>query len=112
MSFFGHPEAVARSAVMYTLLGSCRRQGINPFDYLKDLFTRLPSSRITGIKQSRPQSGPGHVRRGPRKLRNVLDSKKWASGSSTHRLLINRPSTETVLVHKILVPIHPNTTAR
>jgi hypothetical protein len=45
--FFGHPEAGERSAVIYTLLGSCRRHGINPFDYLKDLFTRLPAAKIT-----------------------------------------------------------------
>ena len=32
--FVGHPEAGERSAVIYTLLGSCRRHGINPFDYL------------------------------------------------------------------------------
>ncbi len=31
--FFGHPEAGERSAVIYTLLGSCRRHGVNPFDY-------------------------------------------------------------------------------
>jgi hypothetical protein len=36
------------------LLGSCRRHGINPFDYLKDLFTRLPSAKVTEIKQSTP----------------------------------------------------------
>jgi hypothetical protein len=52
--FVGHPEAGERSAVIYTLLGSCRRHGINPFDYLKDLFTRLPSAKITGIKQFTP----------------------------------------------------------
>jgi transposase len=52
--FIGHPEAGKRSAVIYTLLGSCRRQGINPFDYLKDLFTRLPAAKITQIKQFTP----------------------------------------------------------
>jgi len=52
--FIGHPEAGERSAVIYTLLGSCRRLGINPFDYLKDLFTRLPAAKITQIKQSTP----------------------------------------------------------
>ncbi|MGD0253451.1 MAG: transposase domain-containing protein [Verrucomicrobiota bacterium] len=40
--------------MIYTLLGSCRRHGINPFDYLKDLFTRLPAARITEIKQFTP----------------------------------------------------------
>jgi transposase len=52
--FFGHPEAGERSAVIYTLLGSCRRHGLNPFDYLKDLFTRLPSAKITQIKEFTP----------------------------------------------------------
>jgi hypothetical protein len=40
--------------VIYTLLGSCRRQGINPFAYLKDLFTRLPAAKITQIKEFMP----------------------------------------------------------
>jgi hypothetical protein len=52
--FVGHPEAGERSAVIYTLLGSCRRHGINPFDYLKDLFTRLPAAKITQIKDFTP----------------------------------------------------------
>jgi hypothetical protein len=37
-----------------TLLGSCRRHGINPFDYLKDLFTRLPAAKITHIQEFTP----------------------------------------------------------
>ncbi|MGO8931194.1 MAG: IS66 family transposase [Limisphaerales bacterium] len=52
--FIGHPEAGERSAVIYSLLGNCRRHGINPFDYLKDLFTRLPAAKITQIKDFTP----------------------------------------------------------
>ena len=52
--FFGHPEAGERSAVIYTLLGSCRRHGVHPFDYLKDLFTRLPAAKITQINEFTP----------------------------------------------------------
>ena len=52
--FVGHPEAGERSAVIYTLLGSCRRHGINPFDYLKDLFTRLPAAKISQIREFTP----------------------------------------------------------
>jgi transposase len=52
--FIGHPKAGERSAVIYTLLGSCRRHGINPFDYLKDLFTRLPAAKITEIRAFTP----------------------------------------------------------
>jgi len=41
-------------AVIYTPLGSCRRHKITPFDYLKDLFARLPAAKITQIRQSTP----------------------------------------------------------
>lgn len=52
--FIGHPEAGERSAVIYTLLGSCWRHGVNPFDHLKDVFTRLPAAKITQIKEFTP----------------------------------------------------------
>jgi hypothetical protein len=48
--FVGHPQAGERRAVIYTLLGSCRRHGLNPFNCLKDLFTRLPAAKITETK--------------------------------------------------------------
>jgi hypothetical protein len=54
--FIGHPDAGERSAVIYTLLGSCRRHGVTPFDYLKDLFTRLPAAKISQIKDFAPMA--------------------------------------------------------
>jgi hypothetical protein len=63
--FVGYPEAGERSAVIYTLLGSCRRQGVNPFDYLKDLFTRLPSAKITEIKKFTPSEWAGSCQTRP-----------------------------------------------
>ena len=41
--FIGHPEAGARSAIIYTLLACCKRRGINPQEYLRDVLTRLPT---------------------------------------------------------------------
>ena len=41
--FFGHPDAGQRSAIIYTLLESCKRHGINPQEYLHDVLLRLPS---------------------------------------------------------------------
>lgn len=41
--FIGHPEAGERSAILYTLLENCKRLGINPEEYLRDVLTRLPS---------------------------------------------------------------------
>lgn len=45
--FIGHPEAGWRSAVIYTVIASCRRRGIDPWQYLSDVLKRLP-----GMKQS------------------------------------------------------------
>jgi transposase len=52
--FIGHPEAGQRSAVIYSVLGSCRRLGINPAEYLQDLFERLPKARTSEIKSLTP----------------------------------------------------------
>ena len=63
--FKGHPEAGERSAVIYTLLGSCRRHDLNSFDCLKDLFTRLPSAKITEIKRFTPSEWAGSCQTRP-----------------------------------------------
>jgi transposase len=47
--FLGHPEAGWRSAVIYSILISCRRRGINPQDYLTDVLRRLPSMRALEV---------------------------------------------------------------
>jgi transposase len=52
--FIGHPEAGQRSAVIYSVLGSCRRLGINPAEYLQDLFERLPKAKTSEIKALTP----------------------------------------------------------
>jgi len=52
--FIGHPQAGWRSAVIYSLLLSCRRRGINPQSYLSDVLNRLPSTKITEIHQLLP----------------------------------------------------------
>ena len=41
--FIGRPEAGDRSAILYSIIASCRRYGINPHEYLRDVLTRLPS---------------------------------------------------------------------
>lgn len=45
--FIGHPEAGWRSAVIYSVIVSCRRRGIDPWLYMRDVLSRLP-----GMKQS------------------------------------------------------------
>jgi S1-C subfamily serine protease len=45
--------------VIYTLLGSCRRHGVNLFDHLQNLFTRLPGAMITQIQEFTPAARAG-----------------------------------------------------
>jgi hypothetical protein len=40
--FMGDADAGERGAILYTLIESCRRRGIDPYTYLKDVLTRLP----------------------------------------------------------------------
>jgi transposase len=41
--FVGDADAGDRGAILYTVIESCRRRRIDPFAYLKDVLTRLPS---------------------------------------------------------------------
>ena len=41
--FIGHPDAGEHSAIIYSIVGSCRRHGIDPLAYLRDVLTRLPA---------------------------------------------------------------------
>lgn len=52
--FIGHPDAGWRSAVIYSLIVSCRRRGINPQEYLTDVLRRLPAMNITQIAELLP----------------------------------------------------------
>lgn len=53
--FIGHPDAGWRSAVIYSLIVSCRRRGINPQEYLTDVLRRLPAMKITEIEALLPE---------------------------------------------------------
>jgi transposase len=52
--FIGHPQAGWRSAVIYSILISCRRRGLNPEEYLTDVLARLPSTKINQIHSLLP----------------------------------------------------------
>jgi transposase len=53
--FIGHPDAGWRSAVIYTLIQSCRRYGINPQEYLTDVLGRLPSMTAKQVRELVPE---------------------------------------------------------
>src|SRR4029078_493323 len=54
--FAGSHEAAARSAILYSLLGTCKLHQINPFIWLRDILQRLPSHPINKINELPPQN--------------------------------------------------------
>jgi transposase len=52
--FFGSEEAGQRSAVIYTLIENCRRHGVEPYTYLKDVLERLPRTTNHEVGQLTP----------------------------------------------------------
>lgn len=41
--FVGHPDAGQRSAIVYSIVISCQRRGVDPLAYLRDVLRRLPT---------------------------------------------------------------------
>ena len=54
--FIGAAEAGERSAIVYTIVESCRRREIDPYAYLRDVFTRLPYLTNRQIGQVTPEA--------------------------------------------------------
>ena len=54
--FIGHPQAGWRSAVIYSIIQSCRRRGIDPHEYLTDVLGRLPGMKNTQIDCLLPEN--------------------------------------------------------
>jgi transposase len=52
--FIGHPEAGWRSAVIYSVIVSCRRRGIDPWQYLREVLQRLPTMKQSEISSVLP----------------------------------------------------------
>lgn len=52
--FIGAEGAGWKSAVLYSIIESCRRRGIEPYTYLKDVLTRLPSMTNWQIPELTP----------------------------------------------------------
>lgn len=52
--FAGSDEGGRRAAIIYSILETCKQNGINAFDYLKDVLTRLPTAKQSEIKNLTP----------------------------------------------------------
>ncbi len=54
--FIGTAEAGQRGAILYTIIESCRRRGIDPHAYLRDVLTRLPTMTNWQVKDVTPEA--------------------------------------------------------
>lgn len=54
--FIGEAEAGQHSAIIYSIIESCRRRGIDPQAYLRDVLTRLPRMTSWQIKDITPEA--------------------------------------------------------
>ena len=52
--FCGSHDAAQRTAILYSLLGTCKLHGINPYDWLHDVLKRLPTCKTKDIKELLP----------------------------------------------------------
>jgi len=61
--FCGNDEAARHTAVIYSLLGSCRLCGINPTEWLTDVLERLPDHSILKLHELLPCNWKPNQRR-------------------------------------------------
>jgi transposase len=53
--FAGSHDAAQRSAVLYSLLGTCKLHGVNPYDWLVDVLERVATHPINRVNELLPQ---------------------------------------------------------
>ena len=61
--FIGDADAGQRGAILYTLIENCRRCGIDPYAYLRDVLTKLPTLTNWQIKDVTPEAYAKALRR-------------------------------------------------
>jgi hypothetical protein len=54
--FIGEATVGDRGAILYTVIESCRRRGLDPYGYLREVLTRLPQMTNRQIPQITPEA--------------------------------------------------------
>lgn len=54
--FAGSPEGAQRAALFYSLFGTCKIHGINPFEYLTDVLNRINDTKMSDLGQLLPMN--------------------------------------------------------
>jgi transposase len=54
--FAGSHEGAKRAAMLYSLLETCKKCGVNPFEWLKDVLERLPNHPVNKLENLLPHN--------------------------------------------------------
>ena len=54
--FAGSHQAAQRAAMFYSFFGTCRKNNINPFNWLKDVLERIPTHKANKLSELLPQN--------------------------------------------------------
>lgn len=54
--FAGSHEGAVRAAMLYSFMGTCKKNNVNPFEWLKDVLTRIPDHHANKLDQLLPQN--------------------------------------------------------
>jgi len=54
--FVGEADAGQRGAIVYTIIECCRRRGIDPYTYLRDVLSRLPHMTNHQVPEVTPEA--------------------------------------------------------
>ena len=54
--FAGSHECAQRAAMFYSFFGTCKKNEVNPFDWLKDVLERIPEYKANKLIELLPQN--------------------------------------------------------
>lgn len=54
--FAGSHEAAQRSAILYSLMGSCKLHDVNPFNWMKDVLSRIATYSVNKVHELLPHN--------------------------------------------------------
>jgi len=52
----GSDDGGRRAAIIYSLLATCRKHGVNPFEYLRDVLDRVSTHPASAVADLLPQN--------------------------------------------------------
>ena len=54
--FAGSHNGARRAAMLYSFLGTCKINNVNPFEWLKDILSRMPSHSVNNLQELLPNN--------------------------------------------------------